>query len=88
MLDSKLLTAVNNVKQDHSESTYACMIFKTCKWEIWIFDISLYPCGNWDHSQNLMGSKFNQDPSHFYVAPTSCILDNVVNKQTNRQRNK
>ena len=55
------------------------------KWgKIWIL---LYPDSDPDHSQNLMGSKLEQDPSGFFSleeGPTSSIC---VILQTNKQTN-
>ena len=37
------------------------------KWEnLDIYIIFLYPGGDLDHSQNLLGSMLDQEPSHFY----------------------
>ena len=44
----------------------------------------LYPDRDPDHSQTLMGSKLDQDPSSvFEVDPICGILHNYANKQTN-----
>ena len=46
-----------------------------------------YPDGDPDHSQNLMGSKLDQDPSPVFLSQRSNeqFLHNPTNKQTDKQ---
>ena len=51
-----------------------------------IFDIFLYPHNDPDHSQNLMGSKLEQDPSSYFsfvdLISSICVIL-LTDKQTN-----